>query len=120
LDAKDDHDAYAHKHVMIGSQQVYSSLGLRIPGSWAIGLARHMDLYTHEVFAKFSWEFILDKFYELLVDTCWVPDMDPTPLPRCILTDFPIGVRNAVASYRYMLRQVMMATPDLCTLIIED
>jgi len=63
-----------------------------------------MDLYTHEVFAEFSREFILDKVYELLADPCCVPDMDPTPLPRYILTDFLIGVRNAVASYRYMLR----------------
>jgi hypothetical protein len=79
-----------------------------------------MDLYTHEVFAKFSREFVLDKVSELLADPCWVPNMDPTPLPHCILTDFPIGVRNTVASYRFMLRQAMMAAPDLSTLIIED
>jgi hypothetical protein len=79
-----------------------------------------MDLYTHEVFAKFSQEFVLDNVSELLADPCWVPDMDPTPLPHYILTNFPISVRNAVASYRYVLRQAMMAAPDLSTLIIED
>lgn len=61
-------------------------------------VAHHMNLYSRESFTEFSWEFILDKVLMLLVDPRWVPDMDPKPLPHCILTDFLTVLSNTTAT----------------------
>ena len=63
-----------------------------------------------------SQEFILDKVCDLLLDSRWVPRMDPTPLLRCILTDFPISLRHTTASYRNLPRRAMTAASDLSVL----
>jgi hypothetical protein len=67
----------------------------------ALVLAHHMDPYAQEVFIEFSREYILDNICRLLADPHWVPDVDPMPLPNCILTGFLIGHRNVVVTYRH-------------------
>lgn len=56
-----------------------------------------MNLYTREAIIEFSREFILDKVLMLLAYPLLVPDMDPTPLPLCIWTDFPIVLHDTIA-----------------------
>ena len=41
--------------------------------------------------------------------------MDPAPLPRCIQTDLPIRLRDAVATHGHWLREAMLTAPDLST-----
>jgi len=67
-----------------------------------------------------SQEFILDKVYELLLDPRWVLRTDPTPLLRCILTDSPISLRHATASYRNLLRQAMTVASDLRLSVLDN
>jgi len=61
-----------------------------------LALAHHMNLYAREAFADFSREFIHNKVLMRVddKDPLWVRDKDPAPLPRCILTDFSIGLTN--------------------------
>ena len=66
-------------------------------------LAHHMDLYTQEVFNDFSLGFIFDKVIEPLLDPEWVPRTDIELLPCCILTNFPIGLRNLAMAYQHVL-----------------
>jgi hypothetical protein len=75
-------------------------------------LAGHMNLHSREAFTEFSSEYLLDKICILFVDSCWVPDADPTPLLDFILTGFPTEIRNVAATYGSWLRQSIEAIPE--------